>query len=101
MRIGQMRDRITIQRNEPVRDAIGQPIDNWQDIATVWADVRFLNGKEFIAADKETASVNASIRIRKREVTTDMRVIYESERYDIVSVLPARENIDLVVKQVI
>lgn len=101
MRIGQMRDRITIQRNEPVRDAIGQPIDNWQNVATVWADVRFLNGKAFIAADKETSSVNASIRIRKRDVTTDMRVIFESELYDIVTVLPAKENIDLVVKQVI
>ena len=100
MRIGKMRYRVTIQRNMPVRDDFGQPADNWTDVATVWADVRFSSGKEFIAADKETASADASIRIRKRAVTTDMRVVFEDEPYDIVAVLPALDSIDLAVRRV-
>lgn len=95
-----MRYRVTIQRNTPVRDNFGQPVENWTDVATVWADVRFSSGKEFIAGDKQTASANASIRIRKRAVTTDMRVIFDGESYDIVAVLPSLDSVDLVVRQV-
>lgn len=100
MRIGKMRYRVTIQRNTPDRDGFGQPTDNWQEVATVWADVRFSSGKEFIAADKETASADASIRIRKRMVTTDMRVVFDGEPYAIVAVLPALDSIDLAVRRV-
>lgn len=39
MRIGRLRHRITLQRPGGSRDAVGERVTTWTDVATVWADV--------------------------------------------------------------
>lgn len=84
------------------RDGMGQPIKGWKTAPPVWADVRFISGREFVRADKETSEATASIRIRARPVTTAMRVRYKGVLYDIKAVLPGAsgEFIDLAVTEV-
>lgn len=83
------------------RDGMGQPIKTWIDHATVWADVRFISGREFVRADKETSEATGSIRIRARTVTTAMRVRFRGSTYDIKAILPVSggEFIDLAVTE--
>lgn len=99
MRAGALRNRITIQHKTDVRDDWGQPVPAWVEFAKVWADFRFLNGTESIKADMQAGEVRASVRIRKREVSNLMRVVYKDEVYDILAVLPAKEYIDLSVRK--
>lgn len=103
MAAGQLNSRITLQHYTATADAWGQPVMDWVKLADVWADVRFQNGKEFIAADRVAVQTQASIRVRNREVDTKMRVLFNGKIYEITAVLPhyRREFIDLVVKEIV
>ena len=80
------------------KDAWGQPLEGWVDVARLWANVRFLSGVEAIKSGAETATATASVRIRKRDVTTAHRLLIAGKPYDITAVLPALDHIDLTVE---
>lgn len=89
MRAGQLRHQVKLQALTAGQDAIGQPVQTWTDVATLWADVRFLNGLETIKADAAVAVAKGSIRVRYRAgVTAGMRILEGSTAYDIRAVLP-------------
>lgn len=96
---GQLRNQIKLQAPASGEDALGQPTVGWNDVVTVWANIRHMSGSEAIRAGMEGSTVKASIRIRYREgVTPAMRVLYGSTVYRILAVLPdgGREFVDLV-----
>lgn len=100
MRAGTLRHRITIQRQTETQDGGGQPLDQWTDVTTVWADVRSPTGLGAIKADAQAQVVKTSIRIRWRtDIASGMRVVFGSTVYEIGAVLPdhaGREFVDLV-----
>lgn len=101
MHAGALKHRITIEQNTATQDAIGQPISAWSTLAQLWAHVMFVNGKEAIKSEIETASKKASARIRYRsDIDTTMRVTFEAETYNIISVLPDanKRHLDLVIE---
>lgn len=101
MHAGALKHRITIQQKTDTQDEIGQPISAWATIADAWAHVIFNNGKEAIKSDVETASKKASARIRYRtDINTSMRVIFNTETYNILSILPDEDKkyCDLVIE---
>jgi SPP1 family predicted phage head-tail adaptor len=77
MRIGKFNRRVRIERRtEQKNPATGQEIDAWVEVATVWADVLMLSGKEVLLADSDVASATASIRIRYRtDLDNGMRAV--------------------------
>lgn len=84
-----MNHRVTLLTREQGRDAAGQPIDDWVDIATVFSNVRFQTGAEVLRANAETLIVRVSVRIRARnDVDGAWRVRYRGVEYDIKSALP-------------
>jgi len=88
MNIGSLNRRVTIQQPSASQDSVGQPVNTWSTLATVWANVRMLNGTETIKADAQVSQAKASIRIRRRtDVTTAMRVVLGSTTYEIKAVL--------------
>lgn len=99
MRAGQLNRRVTIQQLVAGQDEIGQLVQTWSTLATVWADVRYLNGLETIKADATTSIAKASIRIRRRtDVTAGMRVTLGATVFNINAVLPdeeSRERLDM------
>ena len=99
MRAGTLNERITLQRMAEGKDAWGQPLEGWVDVARLWANVRFLSGVEAIKSGAETATATASVRIRKRDVTTAHRLLIAGKPYDITAVLPAPDHVDLTVKE--
>ncbi len=100
MRAGALTRRIVIQQHVSGQDEIGQPIDVWTDVATVWADIRHTSGLEAVRGGAEVSTVKVSVRIRYRtDVHAGMRVIHETYVYNILAVLPdvaGREFVDLV-----
>lgn len=100
MRAGQLRDRITIQRKTGATDEWGTPVpQGWEDVAPVWADVRFQSGTETIRAGADVSIVRASARIRWRTgIDPGMRVLFGTQVFDIEAVLPSsdRKHVDLV-----
>ena len=62
--------RVTFQRFVGQRDALGDlhylDDENWEDAVTVWAQVRTIGSREFMAAGQETSEVTHNIKIRRR-----------------------------------
>lgn len=85
--VNRLNKRVTILRPpgpEDVDDA-GQPIDDWQTVATVWAAIEPLRGREFFAAQAVNAEVTTRIRIRWREgIDRKMIVQYKGVTFEVL-----------------
>jgi len=86
--VNRLNKRVTIQRLEKVPDDYGQPVDTWVDVATLWAAIEPLRGREYFSAMSEHAEVTTRIRIRYRDdVDRTMRVVYGSIVFEILHII--------------
>lgn len=93
MRAGQLRQRVTIQEKSVTRNSYGEEVITWSDVATVWASVEPLSGREFLDAQRAGAEVTTRIRIRYRSgIAPEMRVTYGDHVYDIKAVIDVEER---------
>jgi len=94
IRAGELRHRVTIQQNNnPTRGSSGEEIPNWQDVATVWAAVEPLRGREFFESQQVNAEVTTRIRIRYRSgIAPTMRAVYGNRIFDIQAVINVDER---------
>lgn len=99
MRAGDLRDRVTIQRNLDARSGSGAVLDQFEDWLTrIAAKVENITGGERWAQAQPIADVTTRIRIRYRAgLTPKMRVKHERgsgsptlvDLYDVEAVIPA------------
>lgn len=93
MSAGKLNQRITLSGLAAGTDALGQPSQTWVDVATTWADVRFVSGIETIKAGREVSTSRTSVRIRRRSnVTRQMRARIEGVDYDILDIIPSADR---------
>ena len=94
-----LRHRITIERKTAGADAWGQPVETWETVAIVPAEVWPLSGREYIAAQAEQAGVTTRITIRYQAgIEPAMRITHDGKTYNIKAVLPdptARRHLTL------
>ncbi len=87
------RQRVTIQRLVEGQDEVGQPVQEWQDVATVWGAVEPLRGREYFAAAQTQAEVTTRIRVRyRRGIRPDMRALYDGRVFNITAVIDPEER---------
>lgn len=99
MRAGSLRHRVTLQRQELVFGEFGAPLHNkvWKDVATVWASVEAVNGREFFASQQVQSEVTHKVTIRFLPgVTADMRIVHGGRVFGIVAPLPDNRGTRLV-----
>lgn len=93
MGAGKLNRSITLSGLSTGTDDLGQPLQEWVDFATVWADVRFVSGIETIKAGRETSTSRASVRIRRRaNVIRQMRARIDGVEYDILDIIPSADR---------
>lgn len=74
---GELTKKITIQSFTATDGPDGAPIKDWTNLATVWAKVEMLQGKELYLAQQNHPEMTARIKIRYRTgITSKMRVLY-------------------------
>lgn len=94
MKAGRLKRRVTFQRSETHQGQAGEVIHSWVDIATVWAEIKTISGRELMKAG--TVYADATVRIWTRfrdDITADNRILYPSPNtrgmvYGIVAVIP-------------
>lgn len=100
MQAGRLNRRCVLQAPGTAQDELGQSIPGWNDVATLWADIRMKSGLESIKAGAPVSVVQASVRIRYRAgVNAGMRLVHNLVAYEIRAVMPdvsGREFLDLV-----
>ncbi len=93
MNLGGMRYRVELQRNTNLKDDEGFAKQEWQTVATVWADIVPVSGREFLQNSTETAEVTFKIYIRYRdEIDADMRVKCGDTLYLLTAVLGSKRK---------
>ena len=81
---GEMDKRVQLQSPVVSKDTSGGADKTYTTYATVWARIRSLSGKEFLAAQQVDSNINYEITIRQRvDVTASHRVVEGSRVFDI------------------
>ena len=90
MRAGALSHQVQIQSLVSVQDPNTGIITNaWTTFATVWAEVRPLSSREFIAAAASQSKVSATMKIRYLAgIKPSMRVLDGANVYNVEGVLP-------------
>ena len=85
--------RVLLQELMAGKDASGAPTQAWRNVVTtgdgkVWAGIRDLTGRQFVAAGGTQNEVQTEIEIRHRPgIVAAMRVLHGADVYDIKAVL--------------
>ena len=85
--------RVTIQEKAVSTDTIGNQTDLWVTIATVWAAVSPLKGREYWAARQVNAETTIKVTILyRRGVTPEHRLLYGSRVLEILEIINTNER---------
>jgi len=93
MRAGRLRQRVTIREKSVTRGDYGAETVTWTAVATVWASVEPLRGREFLEAQREGAEVTTKVVMRYRGgIVPEMQVTYSDHTYDVLAVIHVDER---------
>lgn len=95
---GRMDRKITLQRPTVTKNAIGEPIESWTNVAVVWADRRGISNSERFQADATRAATTARFFIHWMSgIDSTMRVQVDGKNYRIngVNEVGYREGLEL------
>lgn len=99
MEAGEFRHRIALQRPEYAQDQnTGEMALSWVTVQTVWAAIKPMRGKEFIASHSNQSQVNTEIFIRFRtDIEPTWRMVHmvngaAGTIYNIAAVMPDRNS---------
>jgi len=99
---GRLRHRVTVERRSEALDEFGQRVDVWTEIATAWAKVRPLSGREYLAASGVRAEITHEITMRYPiDVKPKDRVYFGTRLFDIDSVFTIDERNRFVVARAV
>jgi SPP1 family predicted phage head-tail adaptor len=85
---GRLRHRVTLEEPGTSVGLDGGLLNTWTPVATVFAEVLDLRGREFIAAREAHAELSVKVRIRYRpNVRPTMRVRFGARVLDVVHVV--------------
>lgn len=88
MEPGKLNKRITFQLQD-----LDSEDEDWKDIATTWANINPISGKEYYSAETINSDLTHKIRLRyRRGITPDMRILYNGRIFYIVSVINEYEK---------
>ncbi len=87
MNAGKPDRRITIQRKTVSHNALNEPVEIWNDLVAVWAQMLGQTGQEFFANDQVLSEYKVVFRIRwRRDLKDTDRVMFEGRAHDIHSI---------------
>lgn len=93
MNIGKLRHRITLLKQVNEVNDYGASTQTWKRVATVWADVRPLSGREYFSAKQVQSEVTTQIWLRHIEgIKPTMKVKFGEREFEILSVLNTQER---------
>lgn len=87
MKAGELRHRIEIKRRQVAYDNLGHEQEAWTSIATVWAEVKELSGRELERARQLVAEATIQVRTRASGMLATDRVLFKNRTFDIASVI--------------
>jgi len=85
---GDFTDRVEIQQPTLAADGQGGRLTTWETLATVWAQVEPLSGRELLMAQAAQSQVTYRVSMPHRpDVTPAMRLMWRTKTLEILAVL--------------
>jgi SPP1 family predicted phage head-tail adaptor len=101
LQAGKLDRRICIKRNYPTKDGYNADVDDWRELATVWAARLNISDGERFRAGETMATLSARFQIRWSPSVADVdprdRIVFEGRTFDIAGVkeLGRREGLEI------
>lgn len=93
MRAGRLRKRVSIQQPVQAVNAYGERIVTWSTVATVWAAVEPLRGREMFDAEQVQAEISHRVILRYRSgLDSTYRLLLASRVLQIQTVIDVDER---------
>jgi SPP1 family predicted phage head-tail adaptor len=93
MKVGKLRHRVSLQSPTATANDYGEKIAAWTTYATVWAEIKPLQGRELENAQQISEKCDYEVFIRYNTgVLSTHRVIYGSRTFEIQAVLNLEER---------
>lgn len=87
-----LREKIQIQKKSEQSGPF-QPMDEYEDYKTLWAEARFLRGRNFYAAKAANVKTDVEFIIRHQtDLDETMRVVHKGKNYEIEGIVPMDNN---------
>jgi SPP1 family predicted phage head-tail adaptor len=102
MKAGKLDRRITIQVKTATRDNFGAEIIAYNTLATVWAEVLPISGREYFTASQFVPEAQFRMRIRFREDFDETaQILYDGTVYDILYIaeIGRADGLEILVKK--
>jgi len=87
LRAGELNRRVEIQANTPTTNDIGELVASWATVATIWAKIEPVSGRELLQTQQVQATATARIRMRYRSITPLHRIKHGDDIYEINAVI--------------
>ena len=79
--------RITIEADTGTRNEYGEVVQDWTELATVWAAVKQQSAREGFESAGQVSEVEAAFTIRYRsDVDSGCRVLFDGRYFDVTGV---------------
>ena len=104
MNPGRLNKRIALQRLNQQTNNRGFSTEDWQTVATIWASVRKIRGREIYNSESTHAEKTKTFIIRYMSgIDEGMRIVYENTAFDIVNIehLVEKAWLEITVKAVV
>jgi SPP1 family predicted phage head-tail adaptor len=83
-----LREKIQIQ-TQAEQSGPFPPLDDYEDYIKIWAEVKFLRGRNFYAAKAANVKTDVEFIIRHRtDLDETMRVVHKGKNYEIEGIVP-------------
>ncbi len=93
VKIGDLRHRITFQSERKVADTYRGHTSTWDDVATVWAKVEPVSGREYYYSHQLKNVISHKITVRHRDdITAELRIVFEKRIMKIESLVNLQEQ---------
>lgn len=106
MRAGWLRHRVEVLEKVAGRDSFGAEVTAWATVATVWASVEPLRGREYIEAKQGQVEVSHRVVMRHwLDVGPEMRLRLEGGRVleieSVINPLERNERLELMCREAV
>ena len=95
---GRLRHPVTIEQVTNTQNPqTGEITETWTAIASEWAAIEGINGREFVQSNALQAETTYRITMRKRALDTAMRIVSDGVTYGIEAILPDNRETQITV----
>lgn len=94
MPAGSLRERVVLRKPQPTLDLVGDQVEGWVDVATVWARVQAMSGQrdvEQVMRDENVMRWRVTIRYRG-DVSPGWLALWRSRRLRVDAALPSERR---------